>query len=112
MTCHGQWAEGAEVATVVKCDQAERNDDQQNRFLVDVPAEEERGVSAESGSCHEVGPCRAQEKLNECRLKSVVSIGCVHQSRLGKTYYLSGESQDKCYAWCNVRQDGESSVAD
>lgn len=112
MACHSQWAEGAEMATVVERDQAERNDDEQNRFLVNMPAEEERGVSAESGSCHEIGPCRAQEELNECRLKIVVSIDCVDQFGLGKTYYLSGESQDECHAWCNVRQDGESSVAD
>ena len=79
VACHSQWAEGTEVATIVERDQAERNDDQQNRFLVDVPAEEERGVSAEGGSCHEVRPCRAQEELDECwlekRLVLLVDIG-------------------------------------
>ena len=69
MACHSQWAEGAEMATVVERDQAERNDDEQNRFFVDVPAEEEGGVSAESGSCHEVRPCRPKEELDECRLR-------------------------------------------
>ena len=67
------------MATVVKCDQAERNDDQQNRFLVDVPAEEERGVSAESGSCNEIGPGRSEEELDERRLgKRSVLLGFTH----------------------------------
>lgn len=68
MACHSQRAEGAKVATVVKRDQAERYNDQQNRFLMDVPAEEERGVSAESGGGHKIGPCRPEEELDECRL--------------------------------------------
>ena len=93
MACHSEGSEGAEVATVVERDQAERNDDQQNRFLVDMPAEEERGVSAESGSCHEYRPCRSKEELDECRLKIVVSTSGIHQSGL-KERGLQSELQE------------------
>jgi hypothetical protein len=102
VACHSQWAESTEVPAVVECNKAEGNNNQQDGFLVDVPAEEERCVSAESGSCNKVGPCRSEEELDECRLEKVVNVASVNGSGLGQTYNLSGKSQDECHAWCNV----------
>jgi len=82
VACHSERSEGAEVPAIVERDQAERNDDQQDRFLVDVPPEEERSISAESSSCNEVGPCRAEEKLDECRLETGISTTCSCQNTL------------------------------
>lgn len=69
MACHGERSEGAEVTAVVKRDEAEGNDDQQDGFFVDVPTEEEGSISAESGSCNEIGPCRSEEELDKRRLE-------------------------------------------
>jgi hypothetical protein len=98
------------MSAVVKCDEAEGNNNQQDGFFVDVPAEEERCVSAKSGGCNEVGPCWSEEELDECGLENVVKIGCSYRFKLGRTHDLSGESQDKRHAWRNVWQNGESSV--
>ena len=50
---------------------------------MDVPAEEEGRVSAKSGGCNEVGPCRSEEELDECGLRKAVSIGCVDRFEMG-----------------------------
>ena len=102
MACHSQWTEGTEVPAIVECNEAEGNNNQQDGFLVDVPAEEERGVSAESGSCNKVGPCRSKEELDECRLGKVVNVAFVHGSGLRQAYDLSGKGQDECNAWRDV----------
>ena len=47
----------------------ERNCDQQNGFLVHVPTEEKRGVGAEGRGRYEVGPCWAEEELDESGLE-------------------------------------------
>jgi hypothetical protein len=70
MACYSEWAERSEVSAVVERDQAEGNDDKENGFLVDVPAEEERGVGAEGGGRDKVGPRWAEEELNECGLEN------------------------------------------
>jgi hypothetical protein len=46
VACYGEWAESSQVSAVVERDETEGNDDKQDSFFVDVPAEEERGVSA------------------------------------------------------------------
>jgi hypothetical protein len=61
MACYGEWAERSKVSAIIERNQAEGDDDKENSFLMDVPAEEERGVGAEGGSCDKVGPCRTEE---------------------------------------------------
>jgi Ni/Co efflux regulator RcnB len=39
MTGDGKWSEGSKVASVLQCEQAERDDHQQYGLLVDMPAE-------------------------------------------------------------------------
>lgn len=46
MARNGEWAECAQVASVLKGDEAEGNDDEQDGFLVNVPAEKEGCVRA------------------------------------------------------------------
>jgi hypothetical protein len=41
MTCYRKWPEGSEVSTIFQCEETERYDDEENGFLMDVPAEEE-----------------------------------------------------------------------
>jgi hypothetical protein len=41
MACYSEWAERSQVSAVVERNQAEGNDDKENGFLVDVPAEQE-----------------------------------------------------------------------
>ncbi len=65
MTADGQGAEGAEVAAVLEREKAEGDDDEQDRFLVDVPAEEEGSVGAERQGADEVVPGGAEEKFDK-----------------------------------------------
>lgn len=62
------------MTTVVEGDEAERNYDKQDGFLMNVPAEEEGGVGTECGGCDEVGPCWAEEELDQCGLETEVSV--------------------------------------
>ena len=50
--------EGAEIASILESEQAEWDDDKKNCLLVDVPAEQERSIAAESDCRNEVVPCR------------------------------------------------------
>lgn len=65
VACNSEWAEGAEVAAVAKGDEGGGDEDQQDSFLVDVPAKEERGVGAEGGGADEGGPGGVEEEAYE-----------------------------------------------
>lgn len=41
MTCHSQWPKRAKVSAISKCHQTEWDDDEQDSFLMDVPAKQE-----------------------------------------------------------------------
>ncbi len=75
MTADGQGAEGAEVAAVLEREKAEGDDDEEDRFLVDVPAEEEGGVGAERQGGDEIVPRRAEEEFGERGLGGL--LACV-----------------------------------
>lgn len=62
---YGKGPEGAEVAAVFECDQAEGDDDGEDGFFMDVPAKEEGGIAAESHAADEGVPCRAYEEFDE-----------------------------------------------
>ena len=53
------------MAAVLERDKAEGNDDEEDRFLVDVPAEEEGGVCTEGQGGDEVVPGGAEEKFDK-----------------------------------------------
>jgi hypothetical protein len=53
------------VTAVLQSNKAERNNDQEDSFFVDVPAEEEGGVGAEGGGADEGGPCGVEEEADE-----------------------------------------------
>ena len=67
MACDSQRTEGAEVATVFQRDERKRDDDEENGFLVDVPAEEEGCVAAEGDGADELLPFLdgAEEEFDE-----------------------------------------------
>lgn len=52
MACNSQGSECTKESTVVERNQAEGNDDQEDGFLVNVPAEEEGRVTAECDCAH------------------------------------------------------------
>jgi len=60
--------ERSEISAIFERDQAERDDYQQDRLLVDMPAEQKGCVSAECQSTHESIPSWSEEKFDKCRL--------------------------------------------
>lgn len=77
----GKGSEGAKVASVLERQQAERDDDEEDGFFVDVPAEEEGSVAAERDGRDEGFPSRFQEELDQRRLACVSTI-CLDRSGL------------------------------
>jgi len=61
----GEGPEGAEVAAVAQRDQREGEQDQEDRFLVHVPGEEEGGVGGEGDGADEGGPGGEEEEADE-----------------------------------------------
>lgn len=74
MTRNGERAKRSQVPTVLQGKQAERYDDKQYGLLMDMPAEEKRGVSAERNSGNEVVPCGVEEELQQSRLLKISGI--------------------------------------
>ena len=101
VTGNGQRSERSEVPSVFECEQAKGYNDKQNRFLVDVPAEEEGSVSAQCESRHKCMPIRFKEELNECRLQSVRDSCHCHWTEY-ETYNLRCQGQDECHARCYI----------
>lgn len=64
MTCYSERTEGTQVAAIFQGNEAERDDDEQDRLLVYVPAEKERCVATQGKSCDEIGPGRTKEKFD------------------------------------------------
>ncbi len=65
MARHRQRPERAQVPPVLERDQAERDDDQQHRLLVHVPAKQKRRVAAQRHRPDEGVPRRLQEQLQQ-----------------------------------------------
>ena len=61
----GQRPERAQVAPVAQRDEREGDDDEQDGLLVNVPAEEERGVAAQRDGAYEAVPRRIYEELHQ-----------------------------------------------
>lgn len=71
MACHSQWSKCSEVTTVPERNQAERDDHDQDRLLMDVPAEKERRISTEGHSTDEVLPGGLEEQADQERLREI-----------------------------------------
>jgi len=59
-----QWTERAQVAPVFEGEERKGDDDQEDSFFMDVPAEEEGGVAAEREGRDEGVPGRGEEKFD------------------------------------------------
>ena len=68
MASYGEGAEGAEVATVFEGDEAEGEDDEEDGFFVDVPAEEEGGVATEGEGADKGLPGGVKDKFRKADL--------------------------------------------
>lgn len=77
-----QWSECAQIPSILQSYQTERDDHQQYGFLVNVPAEQKRGVSTESQTTHKVIPSRSQEDLNQRGLLYVRAPYNTNKSKL------------------------------
>lgn len=71
VTGYGQRSEGSEIATILQRKQTERYDDEQYGLLMNVPAKEERSITAKRECRYESVPVRFEEELNESRLHSI-----------------------------------------
>jgi len=60
---------------------------------VHVPAEEERGIGAEGRGCYEVGPCWAEEELDECGLEDDGKLAFVEHNLLRNLQFALQESR-------------------
>lgn len=65
MASDGEGTESTKEATIAESDEGGGNEDQQDGFLVNVPAEEERGVGTESGGANEGGPGGVEKEADE-----------------------------------------------
>jgi hypothetical protein len=68
MTGDCKRSERSEISTVFERDQTERDNYQQDRLLVDMPAEQKGRISAECQSSYESVPSWSEEELDKCRL--------------------------------------------
>lgn len=67
MSCHGEWSESAKVSSVLQRDETEGKNDQQNGFLMNMPAKQEGRVAAEGHSSDEVVPGCIQKQFDQRR---------------------------------------------
>ena len=71
MTRYSERTECTQVAPIFEGDEAEGDEDKENGFFVDMPAEEEGSVAAE-GDCTDKGvPDRLEEQPDETDLEHV-----------------------------------------
>ena len=82
MSCDGERPEGAEVAAVFQSNKAEREDDEEDGFFVDVPAEEEGGVAAEGERADECFPGGVEEEFRKADLRRVVVVSSKSDRRI------------------------------
>lgn len=65
MAGYGQGTEGAQMASVLERDEAERDDDEEDGLFVDVPAKQKRGISTQRDGPYEAVPGGQPEQLGE-----------------------------------------------
>lgn len=68
MASHGEGSGCAEVSSVLEGDKAEWDDDEENGLFVDVPPEEEGGVSAKRERANEGVPVGSEPELDQGEL--------------------------------------------
>lgn len=71
MTSYCQGAERSKVPSIFQCEQAERNDYQQDCLLVNMPSKKERGIAAKSDGSNECLPGWLEEKLYQTELLNI-----------------------------------------
>lgn len=93
MSRYGKRPKSSQIPSVLQRKQRKGDDDEEDSFFMDVPAEEERSVRAECQRCCESMWCRMQEELDQSR-------------------DLGSEGENEGHAGTDVGEDGESCVAD
>lgn len=93
VACHGERPECAQVPPVLKREQTERDNDKEHGLLMDVPAEEERRVTAERDGANKVVPGRRSKELQQRQ--------CLEDDR-----------EDEARARADIGQDRKRRVSD
>lgn len=91
MPCYCEWAKRGEVPSIFESNQAERDDDQKDGFLMNMPAKKERGISTQGDSADKGIPIRTTPEL--------------HQGN-----QLKDQSQSKCHLLGDLRQNRERGI--
>lgn len=77
----GEGLEGGEVSAVFEAQEREGEDHEEDGFFVDVPAEEEGGVTAEGDGAEEIVISRLRKEFDEAELKALLA----YDHGLGRT---------------------------
>ena len=72
MSSHSQRSKSAKMPTVLKRQETERYDHEQDGFLVHMPAEQKGGITTQRDGTDESIPRRPQEQLDEGDLRRSV----------------------------------------
>lgn len=111
MPGHSQGPEGPEVSPIFQSNETEGNDDEENRFLVNMPTKEKGRISAESDGTNKRIPVRSEPKLDQTELHKRVS-GRAHVAHAtGWSYQLEDEGQRKSLFFGDLWKYSKSGVA-
>lgn len=76
MARYRQRSEGAKIPSILEGNQTEWNYDEQNCLLMNMPAEEERGISTQCDRSHKRIPIRSEPQLYQSKLEPVSAQPC------------------------------------
>lgn len=107
MASDSQRPESAVIPAVLECYQTKRNNDEQNRLLVNVPSEEKGRISAERDGANKGFPGGLEEESEKDRLKDVSRVMVAGWL---DAYNLGTECEEKASQRNYVRKHGEGRV--
>lgn len=107
MTGDCQRSKSTQIPTVGEGNEAERDDDQENRLFVHMPAEEKRRITTKSDGADESVPSWFEEEFDETNLRRVIFRRAL--SRFA-TYDLEGQCQYKRRSGSDVGQYSKQRV--
>ena len=76
-----QRPKSSKKAAIFESDKAKRNDHEEDRFLVDVPAEQERRIAAQCESSDKDVPGWLEEELDQGQLQQLASANRLSWAR-------------------------------
>jgi len=71
VTRNSKRPKSSQVASILECEQTERDDDKQDRLFMDVPAKQEGSIATQCDCSHKVVPARLQKDLDQGWLRQL-----------------------------------------